>query len=313
MVFESKILVLGGSGLIGSAIVRRLQIEGYSHIDAPTRAELNLMNRAEVSAYFQSTSPEFVFMAAGRVGGMFATSRYPAEFLFENVTLLTNVIDCAFRAGVTKLMNIACSCCYPREAPQPLEPRSIGSGSLEPTMAAFGTAKLAGIEMCRAYFDQYGFQAISVMGTNTFGPNDNFDMATSHALPAMIRKFHEAKVCGAKTVEILGTGKPRREFMAVDDLADGCLFLMTKYAENIPINLARGEDLSIYELAQIVQRVVGFGGQIGLIPQAGDGVLRKIQDVSAIQKLGWKPKIELEVAIRDTYTWYLQSLLDSKN
>ncbi|MCL6445064.1 MAG: GDP-L-fucose synthase [Alicyclobacillus sp.] len=306
---DAKIYVAGHRGLVGSAIARRLQTEGYSNLIVRTHAELDLTDRAAVDAFFATERPEFVFLAAAKVGGILANDTYPADFIRENLQIELNVIDAAHRYGVKKLLFLGSSCIYPKFAPQPIKEEYLLTGPLEPTNDAYAVAKIAGIQMCQAYHKQYGDNYISVMPTNLYGPEDNFDLATSHVLPAMIRRFHEAKVSGANNVVIWGTGTPRREFLHVDDLADACVFLMNHYDDPSIINIGVGEDLSIAELACLVADVVGYRGDISYDTSRPDGTPRKLLDVTKIKRLGWEPKIELRQGILDVYNWYLNNTI----
>jgi GDP-L-fucose synthase len=298
-----SIFVAGHKGLVGLAICRRLQKDGVAVITA-SRDEVDLKSRSAVDAFFAENEIEQVYLAAAKVGGIYANDTSSAEFIYDNLTIQTNVIDAAWRAGVNKLLFLGSSCIYPKHAPQPMAEDSLLTGPLEPTNEWYAIAKIAGIKMCQAYQKQYGFEAISVMPTNLYGPGDNFDLQTSHVLPALIRKFHEAKAGGAKSVTVWGTGTPRREFLHVDDLADACVFLMQNYIAPEIINVGWGQDISILELAELVKRVVGFKGGIDLDSSKPDGTPRKLLDTSRLSSLGWKPSIGLEEGIRSTYEWY---------
>jgi len=302
---QAKIFVAGHRGLVGSAIVRRLEQAGFANLLLRARSELDLCDTAAVDAFFASERPAYVFVAAAKVGGIHANNTYPADFLRDNLLIQTSVIDAAYRHGTTKLLFLGSSCMYPKFAPQPMPEDCLLTGPLEPTNEWYAIAKIAGIKMCQAYRRQYGFNAISLMPTNLYGPGDNFDLANSHVLPALIRKFHEAKMQGDAEVVIWGSGTPRREFLHVDDLADACLFLMQGYDEERIINVGVGEDVSILELATLVQRVVGFEGRIVLDASKPDGTPRKLLDVSRINALGWRARIGLEDGIRETYQWFL--------
>jgi GDP-L-fucose synthase len=301
----ARILVAGHRGLVGSAITRRLQQAGFGNLLLPSRAELDMRDAAAVQAFFERERPEYVFLAAAKVGGIHANSTYPADFLRENLQVQIAGIDSAWRTGVKKLLFLGSSCIYPKLAPQPMPEDCLLTSPLEPTNEWYAIAKIAGLKMCQAYRRQYGFNAISLMPTNLYGPGDNFDLANSHVLPALIRKFHEAKASGAGQVVLWGSGTPRREFMHVDDLADACLFLMQGYEDERIINVGVGEDVSIAELAALVGAVVGFAGEIVLDPSKPDGTPRKLLDVSRLHALGWRARIELEAGIRETYQWYL--------
>lgn len=298
-----SIFVAGHRGLVGSAICRRLEQDGASVITA-SRDEVDLTSRAAVDTFFAENEIEQVYLAAAKVGGIYANDTYPAEFIYDNLTIQTNVIDSAWRAGIKKLLFLGSSCIYPKQAPQPMTEDCLLTGPLEPTNEWYAIAKIAGIKMCQAYRKQYGFEAISVMPTNLYGPGDNFDLKTSHVLPALIRKFHEARISGEESVTVWGSGTPRREFLHVDDLADACVFLMQNYGAPEIINVGWGQDISILELAELIKRVVGFEGRVELDASKPDGTPRKLLDTSRLSSLGWNPSIELETGIRDTHDWY---------
>ena len=299
-----SIFVAGHRGLVGSAICHRLQEESEAVVTA-SRDQVDLKSRSAVDAFFAENDIEQVYLAAAKVGGIYANDAYPAEFIYDNLTIQTNVIDAAWRAGVKKLLFLGSSCIYPKQAPQPMTEDSLLTGPLEPTNEWYAIAKIAGIKMCQAYRKQYGFDAISVMPTNLYGPGDNFDLKTSHVLPALIRKFHEAKAAGDKSVTVWGTGTPRREFLHVDDLADACVFLMRNYSAPEIVNVGWGQDASILELAELVQNVIGYEGDIELDTSKPDGTPRKLLDTSRLSSLGWEPSIGLEKGIRSTYDWYV--------
>jgi GDP-L-fucose synthase len=301
---DSKIFVAGHRGLVGSAVQRRLQAEGYSQILTRDRSQLDLRRREAVEAFFTAERPEYVVLAAAKVGGILANSTYPGDFIRDNLLIQTNVIDIAWRAGVRKLLFLGSSCIYPKHAPQPLKEEFILTGPLEPTNEAYAVAKIAGITMCRAYRHQFGFNAISAMPTNLYGPGDNFELQSSHVIPALIRKFHDAKAHGQHAVVVWGTGRPRREFLYVDDLADACLFLMSTYDDPELINVGVGEDISILELAELVAQIVGFSGEIVFDRTKPDGTPQKLLDVSRISAKGWRPKIRLREGLELTYRWY---------
>ena len=303
---SSRIFVAGHRGLVGSAIVRRLQTEGAHDLLLRTRQELDLTDQAAVEKFFAVEKPEYVFLAAAKVGGILANASQPAEFLRDNLAIQTNVIHSAWQHGVRKLCFLGSSCIYPKLAPQPLREESLLSGPLEPTNEWYAIAKIAGIKMCQAYRRQYSFDAISVMPTNLYGPGDNFDLQTSHVLPALIRKFHEARARADAEVVIWGTGTPRREFLHVDDLAEAAVFLMRNYSEEQFINVGSGEDLSIRELAQLVAEVVGYQGAIITDPGKPDGTPRKLMDVTRLRALGWNARIPLRQGIEETYRWFVQ-------
>jgi GDP-L-fucose synthase len=302
---DSRIFVGGHRGLVGSAIVRCLQRSGFPNLLLRSRSELDLTDQAAVTRFFAQARPEYVFLAAAKVGGILANDTHPAEFVRDNLAIQTNVIDSAYRLGTTKLLFLGSSCIYPREAPQPMTEDCLLTGPLEPTNEWYAIAKIAGLKMCQAYRRQYGFDAICLMPTNLYGPGDNFDLKGSHVLPALIRKFHEAKAMGASTVEVWGTGKPRREFLHVDDLADACLFLMQNYSQQQLVNIGWGTDISIAELAGIVSRTVGYTGSLQFNAAMPDGMPRKLLDVSRATALGWKAKIPLDAGIASTYAWFL--------
>lgn len=294
--------------MVGSAIWRRLQSEGFEQVVARARDELDLTDRAAVKAFFREERPEYVFLAAARVGGILANSTMPAEFIRENLLIQTHVIEAAHRFGAKKLLFLGSSCIYPRLAPQPMREEHLMTGPLEPTNEAYAMAKLAGISMCQAYHRQFGFNSISVMPSNVYGPGDDFDLTTSHVLPALIRKFHEGKESGAPEVVVWGTGSPRREFLHVDDLADACLHLMQVYDDPQIINVGAGEDITIAELAELTRSVVGYHGWIAFDRTKPDGMPRKLLDLSRIAGLGWKPRIPLKQGIERTYRWLVGML-----
>lgn len=297
----------GHRGLVGSAIVRRMQSAGFANLIARSSAELDLRNQDAVEVFFRSERPEFVFLAAAKVGGILANDSYPADFLRDNLQIQTNVIDAAYRHGTSKLLFLGSSCIYPKFAPQPIPEDCLLTGPLEPTNEWYAIAKIAGLKMCQAYRRQYGFNAICAMPTNLYGPGDNFDLQASHVLPALIRKFHDAKERGEVHVPVWGSGTPRREFLHVDDLADACVFLMQGYESDLPVNIGWGEDIAIGELAGLVKEIVGFGGRITMDPTKPDGTPRKLLDVGRLKSLGWSPKIQLREGITSTYAWYLKT------
>jgi GDP-L-fucose synthase len=301
----TKIYVAGHTGLVGSALVRRLG--GAEGLLVRTIDELDLIDQRATNAFFEKERPEQVYLVAGRVGGIQANSTYPAEFIYQNLMMEANVIHAAWRYGVKKLLFTGSSCIYPKLAPQPLREEHLLTGPLEPTNEWYAIAKIAGIKLCQAYRRQYGFAAISAMPTNLYGPGDNFDLQTSHVLPALMRKFHEAKATGAPAVKVWGTGTPRREFLHVDDLADALVFLMERYDQEEIINVGTGEDLTIGELCEMVREVVGYGGKIEFDPSMPDGTPRKVMDVSRLRSLGWAPGISLRQGIESTYRWYLNN------
>ena len=305
---QAKIYVAGHRGLVGSALCRLLQQQGYENLLLRTSSELNLQRQEAVETFFHEERPEYVFLAAARVGGIWANKTRPAEFIYQNVMIEANVIDAAYQAGVKKLMFLGSSCIYPKLAPQPLKEEYLMTGELEPTNQAYALAKIAGIEMCNSYNLQYGTNYISVMPTNLYGINDNFDLESSHVLPALIRKFHEAKVAGTNQVVVWGSGCPIREFLHVDDLAQACVFLMETYSSNEIVNIGCGTGVTIRELAEIVKEVVGFHGEIVFDTSKPDGTPVKLLDISRIETLGWTPKIALRDGIAATYQWYINQL-----
>ncbi len=293
MITSSKIFIAGHRGMVGSAIVRKLLDKGFGNLVLRTSSELDLRDQNAVEKFFEQERPEYVFLAAAKVGGIVANNTFRAEFLYENLMIQSNVIHQSYKTGVKKLLFLGSSCIYPALAPQPLKEEYLLSGSLEPTNEPYAIAKIAGIKMCDAYRSQYGCNFISAMPTNLYGPNDNYDLQTSHVIPALLRKFHEANLKKEEAVTVWGTGKPMREFMHVDDLAEACLFLMEKYDEAGFINVGTGVDLSIKELAELISEVVGFQGQIQFDKTKPDGTQRKLMDVGRIVKLGWRHKINL--------------------
>jgi GDP-L-fucose synthase len=303
---DSRIYVAGHQGLVGSAILRRLQGAGHTNLLTRTRAELDLTDRAAVDRFFASERPEYVFLAAAKVGGILANSTYPADFIRENLLIQTHVIEAAHRCGVRKLLFLGSSCIYPKHAPQPIREDYLLTGPLEPTNEAYALAKIAGVMMCQAYWQQYGLRAISLMPTNLYGPGDRFELTTSHVIPALIRKFHEARVGRGARVVVWGTGTPRREFLYVDDLADASVFLMETYDAPEIINVGVGEDISIRELAETIGMIVGYDGEIVYDTAKPDGTPRKLLDSSKLLGLGWRPRTTLSEGLRKTYEWFVQ-------
>jgi GDP-L-fucose synthase len=302
---DSRIYVAGHRGLVGSAIVRTLERNGYRDLVVRTSAELDLRRQLDVEAFFSAMRPHYVFDAAARVGGIYANSHYPAEFIRDNLQVQTNLIDAAHRTGVTKFCFLGSSCIYPRMAPQPMREEHLLSGSLEPTNEWYAIAKIAGIKMCQAYRQQYGFNAISLMPTNLYGPGDNFSAENSHVLPALLRRFHEARVSAAPQVVIWGTGKPRREFLHVDDLAAAAVQMMQNYDDPQIINIGTGTDIAIADLAKQIADTVGYRGDLKFDESKPDGTPRKLLDVSRAAGLGWRAKIDLASGLQSTYEWFL--------
>ena len=303
---DARVYVAGHAGLVGSAIMRRLERGGYSNVLTATRSELDLRDQGAVNEWFEAHRPDYVFLVAGTVGGILANSTRPAEFIYDNLMIHGTVVHASHLTGVTKLLYLGSSCIYPRHATQPITEEQLLTGPLEPTNEWYAVAKIAGIKLCQAYRRQYGSDFISAMPTNLYGPNDNFDLASSHVLPALIRKFHDAKAHGSTDVEIWGTGSPMREFLHVDDLADACLFLMEHYSDDSHINVGTGVDLSIRELAEMVRQIVNPGANLRFDTSKPDGTPRKVLDVSRLCNLGWSPANDLESGIRSTYEWFLE-------
>jgi GDP-L-fucose synthase len=301
---QDKIYIAGHRGMVGSAIQRKLEAEGFKNLLLKTSKELDLRDTAAVKAFFEVNRPDYVFLAAAKVGGILANDTYRADFLYDNLMIQNNVIHAAWKTGVKKLMFLGSSCIYPKLAPQPLKEEYLLTGLLEPTNEPYAIAKIAGIKLCDAYRAQYGCNFISVMPTNLYGPNDNYDLKNSHVLPAMIRKFHEARINRDPEVVIWGSGEPKREFLYVDDLADACFFLMQNYNEPGLVNVGTGKDLTIMELAQLIQRITGYEGSIRRDLSKPDGTPRKLLDVSRLEGLGWKAAVSLEEGIRAVYAAY---------
>jgi GDP-L-fucose synthase len=298
---NSRVYVAGNTGLVGSAIVRMLHMKGYTNILSTPSSHFDLRRQDDVERFFKNNEPEYVYLAAAKVGGIGANSNYPGHFIYDNLMIQSNIIHAARKFGVKKLLFLGSSCIYPKMCEQPIKEEYLMTGPLEPTNDAYAIAKIAGIKMCQAYRKQYGFNAISLMPTNLYGPNDNFDLENAHVLPTLIRKFHEAKT----DVTLWGDGSPMREFLHVDDLAEACFVCMRDYNDPEPINVGTGEDIKIWELANIISDVVGFQGNISWDFTKPNGTPRKVLDVSKIKSLGWEPKISLEDGIRSTYEWYL--------
>ncbi len=301
---DQKIFVAGHRGLVGSAIVRALEARGFADILTRAHAQCDLTNRVQVTELFMDQRPAFVFLAAAKVGGILANDTWPADFIATNLDIQGNIIQAAHAAGVEKLLFLGSSCIYPKLAPQPMREEHLLTGPLEPTNQWYAVAKIAGIKLCQAYRRQFGLRSICLMPTNLYGPGDNFDPTTSHVLPALIRRFHEAKASGAPSVTVWGTGSPRREFLHVDDLADACCFLMERYDEEEIINVGVGEDITIADLAALVAEVVGYPGRIVFDASKPDGTPRKLLDVSRLEALGWKASTDLRQGIASTYQWF---------
>ena len=305
MLTGDGIFVAGHRGLVGSAIVRRLEMGGYRNLILETRSELDLTDQAAVRSFFEARRPDCVILAAAKVGGIMANSTYPADFIYQNLAIEVNVIHQAWLSGVKKLLFLGSSCIYPRMAPQPIREESLLTSALEPTNEAYAIAKIAGLKMCEYYNRQHGARFISAMPTNLYGPGDNFDLETSHVLPAMVRKFHDAKENGDRTVTLWGSGTPRREFLYVDDLADACVFLMENYEGAEFVNVGTGTDVTIRELAELVRRTTGFEGEVVWDGTKPDGTPQKLLDVSRMKALGWSASVGLEEGLKRTYDWYV--------
>ena len=310
---EDKIFVAGHKGMVGSAITRKLQKEGFVNLILRTSAELDLRNQHAVDLFFEAERPAYVFLAAAKVGGILANNIYRADFLYENLMIQNNVIHAAYKSKVAKLMFLGSSCIYPKLAPQPLKEDYLLTGELEPTNEPYAIAKIAGIKMCDAYRSQYGCNFVSVMPTNLYGPNDNYDLNNSHVLPALIRKFHEAKLKGENSVTIWGSGKPRREFLHADDLAEACFFLMQEFNEAGFVNIGTGEDIEIKELAILIKKITGYEGKIVHDLSKPDGTPRKLMDISKLKKLGWTAKISLEEGIGDVYNAFAVAVAQKRH
>lgn len=301
---NKKIYVAGHRGLVGSALVRKLEKEGFNNIITRTHTQLDLTRQTDVEEFFQAEKPDYVILAAAKVGGIHANDTYPADFIMKNLQIECNVIDAAHKNQVQKLLFLGSSCIYPRECPQPIREEYLLSDYLEKTNEAYALAKIAGLKMCSFYNKQYGTNYISAMPCNLYGINDNFSLENSHVLPALMRKFHEAKIKGEPTVTVWGSGKPLREFLNVDDLADACLFLMDNYEGDDFFNVGYGEEVTIMELALLIKKVVGFEGELVMDASKPDGTMRKLTDISRIKALGWEPKITLEEGLKETYKWF---------
>lgn len=305
---NSKIYIAGHRGMVGSAIIRRLNELGYNNIVYRELNELDLRRQEQVEKFFEEEKPEYVFLAAAKVGGIHANNTYPAEFIYDNLMIEANIIHSAYKSGIKKLLFLGSSCIYPKFATQPIVEEELLNGYLEPTNEAYAIAKITGIELCKFYRRQYGADFISAMPTNLYGINDNFNLETSHVMPALIRKFHEAKINGDKEVVMWGTGTPKREFLYVDDLADGLIHLMNNYFDEIHLNIGTGEDVEIRELAQIIKEVVGYQGEIVNDITKPDGTPRKLLNVDRLHSTGWKHKVELKEGIERVYRWYLENI-----
>jgi GDP-L-fucose synthase len=304
---HSNIYVAGHRGLVGSAIVRSLKEKGYTNLIYQTSRELDLREKNQVDSFFEKQNIDYVFLAAAKVGGIVANNEFPADFIRDNLLIQSNIIDAAYRNKVKKLLFLGSTCIYPKYAPQPLKEEYLLTGELEPTNEPYAIAKIAGIKMCQSYNRQYKTNFISVMPTNLYGPNDNFDLNSSHVLPALIRKFHEAKKNNSPFVDVWGTGTPKREFLYSDDLADACIYLMNNYDGNEIVNIGVGEDIEIRELAQLIRKIVGYQGDIKFDTSKPDGTPRKLVDVTKLNNLGWKAKTSLDIGIKSAYQWYLDN------
>jgi GDP-L-fucose synthase len=309
---SARVYVAGHRGLVGSAVVRALVKQGYSNIVVRTHDQLDLTHQQAVKTFFETERPDAVIMAAAKVGGIYANNSKPATFIRDNLLIQDNVIDAAYHSGVSKFVFLGSSCVYPKMAPQPIKEEYLLTGPLEPTNEWYAVAKIAGLKMCQAYRREYGFKAISLMPTNMYGPGDNFDIQNSHVLPALIRRFHDAKLRGDKTMTVWGTGTPRREFLHVDDLADAIVYLLRNYDAEEIVNIGWGEDISIRALAELVMSAIGYSGDLVFDASKPDGTPRKLLDVSRLKSLGWNPKIRLEQGIRETYQWFLQHAADAR-
>jgi len=304
---NAKIYIAGHQGMVGSAFIRRLKAEGYSNIITRTHAELDLCRQHQVEEFFKEESPEYVILAAARVGGIMANINTPAIFLYENLMIESNVIECAYKNNVKKLLFLGSSCIYPRSAPQPMKEEYFLEGKVEPTNEGYAIAKIAGIKLCEMYNRQYGVDYLSVMPCNLYGIGDNFDTSTSHVVPGLIRKFHEAKINGEKQIVVWGTGSARREFMFADDLVDGCMYLLEKYSDSEFINIGSGVDITIKELAELIKEVTGYQGKIIFDTSKPDGMPQKLLDVSRLNDMGWKCKTDLRDGLKKTYQWYIEN------
>ncbi len=309
MIKDSKVYIAGINGMVGSAIKRRLQAEGYSNIIGPTSKELDLTDQSAVNEFISKERPDHLFLAAAKVGGIYANNTYPAEFIYNNLIIEANVIHAAYKYGVKKLLFLGSSCIYPKYAPQPMKEEYLLDGKLEPTNEPYALAKIAGIKMCESYNRQYGTDFISCMPTNLYGPNDNYDSMNSHVIPGLIRRFHESKIKGNREVIVWGTGAPRREFLYVDDLADACIFLMNNYSGNETVNVGSGIEVTIKELAEAIKEAVGFKGEVVFDPSKSDGTPRKLLDTSKLNTMGWKAKTGLREGLKLAYEDFIKRQL----
>jgi len=309
---SSRIFVAGHRGLVGSALVRRLDAAGHENLLLRTREELDLTEQSQVRRFFEAERPDAVLMAAARVGGIYANNAQPARFIRDNLLIQDNVIDSAYRSGVAKFVFLGSSCIYPRLAPQPIKEEYLLTGPLEPTNEWYAVAKIAGVKMCQAYRREFGFKAISLMPTNLYGPGDNFDLQSSHVLPALIRRIHEAKIRGDESVTVWGTGTPRREFLHVDDLADAVLYLLQSYDDEPIVNIGWGRDVTIRELAELIVSVIDYKGRLVFDNSKPDGTPRKLLDVSRLAGLGWSPKVSLAQGIESTYAWFKEHFAEAR-
>ena len=309
MNINDKILILGSTGMVGSSIVRRLKSDGCINLLTPNRATLNLTNQNEVETYFKKNKPKYVFLCSGRVGGIYANSTFPVEFLYENMMMEFNVIQSAYDNGVEKLLFTGSSCIFPKVCDQPIKEEALLSSALEPTNEGYAIAKIAGIKLCQAYNKEYGSNFISVLPCSLFGVGDNFDLNNSHLMPALMRKMHDAKMNNSKTVEIWGSGKPMREFLYIDDAVDAIMFLMETYNSNELINIGAGVDRTISDIAEIIKNVVGFKGEFVYNPEKPDGVFRKVIDISKLENLGWSPKVKFEDGLKRMYDYFLEDAI----
>lgn len=308
-----KIYIAGHRGLVGSALVRRLQADGYANLLLRTRAELDLCNQRAVADFFQAEQPDFVLLAAAKVGGIVANHSYPADFITQNLQIQTNIITSAYQVGVKRLLFLGSSCIYPRLCPQPMREEHLLTGPLEPTNEPYAIAKIAGIKLCEAFNRQWGTQYISIMPTNLYGPQDNFNLQQAHVIPALMRKLHEAKQAGSLWVEIWGTGQPYREFLQVDDLAAACVFLMQHPQPPALVNIGTGQEITIRGLAELLAQIVGFKGELRFNASQPDGTPRKLLDISRLQALGWQPRLSLTEGLTQTYHWFLQHQAELRN